>query len=86
MYVASVNPGIVTPITTATNRAGKQIPAGDYPDAIAITKNGLTAYIVDYTYAVGSSVGDVIPISTRTNQPGKAILVGGNPGAIAITP
>ena len=36
----------MTPITTATNTAGTQIKVGIDPDAIAITPNGKTAYVV----------------------------------------
>jgi DNA-binding beta-propeller fold protein YncE len=35
----------VTPISTATNKAGKAIKVGESPVAIAITPNGKTAYV-----------------------------------------
>ena len=39
--------GTVTPIATATNTAGPPIPVGGYPDAIAITPDGKTAYVAN---------------------------------------
>jgi YVTN family beta-propeller protein len=74
-YVAS-NSG-VTPISTATNKAGKPIKGLGGP--IAITPNGKTAYA-----ASGSDT--VTPVSTATNTADKAITVGKYPTAIAITP
>jgi YVTN family beta-propeller protein len=68
----------VTPISTRTNKAGRAIPVGAYPEAIAITPNGATAYVVN------ASSDTVTPISTRTNKAGPAIPVGPDPGVIAI--
>ncbi len=73
----------VTPISTATNKAGKAIKVGIAPYYIAITPNGKTAYVAN------SNSGTVTPISTATNKAGKAIKVatpGLSPVAIAITP
>jgi YVTN family beta-propeller protein len=70
--------GTVTPINTSTRRAGKPIPVGKQPRAIAITPNGKTAYVLDW----GSAA--VTPISTATNRAGPAIRVGSYPFAIAI--
>jgi DNA-binding beta-propeller fold protein YncE len=67
----------VTPILTATNKAGKAIKVGSGPDAIAITPDEKTAYV--------TSGSGVTPISTATNKAGKAIKVGNGPDAIAIT-
>ena len=76
------NAGIVTPITTTTSKAGKaiNISGRGVLYAIAITPNGETAYVVDF------SSDTVIPIQTATNRTGKAIRVGNSPEAIAITP
>jgi YVTN family beta-propeller protein len=46
--VANYGSGTVTPITVATNTAGTPINVGTHPVAIAITPNGLTAYVVNY--------------------------------------
>jgi YVTN family beta-propeller protein len=73
----------VTPIDTATNKAGKKInvDAGE----IAITPNGKTAYVANCCTATGNNLNTVTPIDTATNKPGKAIKVGEGPIAIAIT-
>ncbi len=68
----------MTPINTATNKPGKPITVGKYPDYIAITPNGKTAYVSN------EGPGTVTPISTATNKPGTAIT--GLGGPIAITP
>ena len=68
-YVVNEGSNTVTPISTATNTAGKPIKVGQGPRAIAITPNGKTAYVVNY----GSS--SVTPISTATNTPGKPITI-----------
>ena len=63
----------MTPINTATNKAGKAITVGTPPVAIAITPNGKTAY-------VANSNGDrVTPINTATNTTAQAITVGSTP-------
>jgi len=71
----------VTPISTATNKAGKVITVGSGPRAFAITPNGKTAYVV-------SNAGIVTPITTTTSKAGKAINISGRGVlyAIAITP
>jgi YVTN family beta-propeller protein len=81
-YVANTNSGTVTPITTATNRAGKPIRVADGPGtiAIAITRDGRTAYVVSGT------AGTVTPIATATNTPGKPIKAGKHPFAVVIAP
>ena len=70
----------VTPINTATNKAGKAIKVGAGPFAIAITPDGKAAYVAN----IDSST--VTPIRTTTNKALKAIKVGIGPVAIAITP
>jgi len=70
----------VTPIATATNTAGPPITVGNYPDAIAITPDGKTAYVANW------NSGTVTPIATATNTAGPAIPVGSQPENIAITP
>ncbi len=77
-YVANFSG--VTPINTATNKAGKAIKTGSSAFAIAITPNGKTAYVANL------DSGTVTPIRTATNTALKAIKVGPGPAAIAITP
>ena len=60
----------MTPISTATNTAGKPIKVGTDPGAIAITPNGKTAYVAN------DGSGTVTPIDTATNTAGKPIKVG----------
>jgi YVTN family beta-propeller protein len=77
---------MVTPIDTAVNTAGKPIRIGTSDtggcdaDVIAITPDGKTAYVTNY------SDGTVIPISTAANTAGPPIKTGKNPSYIAITP
>jgi hyaluronoglucosaminidase len=82
-YVANVGPqqrGTVTPIATATNKAGRAIPVGRNPAAIAITPNGRTA-------CVANALSDTVtPIATATSKAGNAIPAGQDPTSIAITP
>ncbi len=72
----------MTPISTATNKAGKAIKVGSGPVDIAITPDGKTAYAVNNNF----SSGTVIRIRTATSTALKAIKVGSGPYAIAITP
>ena len=87
-----VNYGSVTPITTTTGKAGKEIKVPLGPGPIAITPNGKTAYVVNAgTFFVRGHT--VTPIRTATNTALKPIkvgildvTVGESPDAIAITP
>src|SRR5437588_4907103 len=83
MYVAA--PNGVTPVTTATNAAGKPIKIGDdlpyaAPETLAITPDGRTAYIAD------TDRRTVTPVATATSSRGRPIKIDGFPGALAITP
>jgi hypothetical protein len=60
----------VTPINTATNRAGPTITLkenGGWVSGIAIAPNGKTAYLSLYN--------EVLPINTATNTAGKALKI-----------
>ena len=70
----------MTPISTATNRAGKPIKLPGAPWAIAITPDGKTAYVSTYRS------GTVTPISTATNTAGRPIRVGKGSYTLGITP
>jgi DNA-binding beta-propeller fold protein YncE len=72
----------VLAIRVATNTPERVIKVGRgaFPDAIAATPNGKTAYVT----LAGHD--EVIPISVATNQPGRPVKVGVFPDAIAITP
>jgi YVTN family beta-propeller protein len=77
----ALNGGAVTPINTATNRAGTAIPTGGSSFAMAITPNGKKVYVNGF-----NGGATVLPISTATNRAGKAIVVARVPDALAITP
>ena len=70
----------MTPIATATNRAGRPIPVGRDPRAIAMAPDGRTAYVLNWLGAT------VTPIATLTNRPGRPIRVGPFPVAAAFRP
>jgi DNA-binding beta-propeller fold protein YncE len=72
----------VLAIRVATNTLERviRVGRGAFPDAIAITPNGRTAYV---TLA---SDDEVLPISTAASKPGRAVKVGVFPDAIVITP
>ena len=84
-------PGWVTPIDTATNTVGSQIPAGDSPDLIVITPNGKTAYVNNSSS--DNAVTGVTPIdltndTTETQIPRPACPSGSGSylGPMAIVP
>jgi len=80
VYVASPSAGTVTPISTATNKAGKPIKVGKDPFDLAITPNGKVVEVVNQLS------NTVTPIFTATNRAGKPTPVGSRPWAVAITP
>jgi YVTN family beta-propeller protein len=69
----------ITPISTIRNKAGKPIRVGREPEALAVTRNGKTVYVVN----VGSDT--VTPVSTSTDKTGPAIQLHYYPLAIVIT-
>jgi YVTN family beta-propeller protein len=79
-YVANYGSATVTPINTATDKAGGPITVGDQPVAIALTPNGKTAYVVNQ----GSDT--VTPIRISDGVTGPPIKVGDSPRLIAIAP
>jgi YVTN family beta-propeller protein len=82
-YVADSGGGAgdtVTPIDLATGTRGSPITVGNYPEGIAITPDGKTAYVTNF------NDGTVTPIDLATGTPGPPITVGKEPEGIAITP
>jgi DNA-binding beta-propeller fold protein YncE len=80
-YVVNEGPGTVTPFSTLTGRVFKAIKVGNFPQAIAITPDGKTAYVLNQ--------GSVTPVDLATSIPGKKIKPvnrGYWPTAIAISP
>jgi DNA-binding beta-propeller fold protein YncE len=76
-----VTSGAVTPINTATNKAGAAIPTGGSAH-IVITPNGKTVYADGFSGGAPA----VIPISTATNEAGAAIFGARVISALAVTP
>lgn len=74
--------GTVTPVSTATNRAGHAISVGlyDYPLAIDRGRPGGDVLVLD-TYA-----GQVTPVSAATGHVFPAVTVGDFPVADVIAP
>ena len=77
--------GGITPINTETGTVGTPIVGvGFYPDAIAITPDGATAYV---TSSPGLGAGNTLtPVNTATTAAGTPLVVGSDPVAVAITP
>jgi DNA-binding beta-propeller fold protein YncE len=76
--VADFSAATVTPVTLATNAVGSTVAVGTNPDAVAITPNGVTAYVTD------NGSAKVTPITLATKTAGAAITVGTGPDAVAI--
>jgi hypothetical protein len=85
-FVVNSVSNALTPVNTATNTAGKPIKVAEVPNAIAITPDGRTAYVVSNPGFGGKGSNAVMPISTATNTPGRPIPVGNGAFGIAITP
>ncbi|HUJ06722.1 MAG TPA: YncE family protein [Streptosporangiaceae bacterium] len=70
----------VTPISTATGRAGTPIHAGRYPGPIVIAPDSATFYVASlYRYSV-------VPVSAATGRPARPIRLRQFVTAMAITP
>jgi YVTN family beta-propeller protein len=78
-YVVNYGSDTVTQIATRTSRAGRPIPVGQAPDAIAVTPDGKAAYVVDGDFDA------VTPIATATGDPGRPIAVGYAPAGVTIS-
>ena len=81
--VANLDSNSVTPVDLGTFRAGKPIPVGTEPVAVAVsvTASGTaTAFVADF----GSN--EVTPIDVATLQAGAPIAVGPGPQTIAAAP
>ena len=55
--------GVVTPISTATNRPGRPIRVACDPYAVVVTPDGKTVWVGSRNW--------VTPISTATDKPGR---------------
>jgi DNA-binding beta-propeller fold protein YncE len=70
----------VVPIRVATNTALKPITVGAGPDAIAISRDGRTAYVAS------SEANTVTPIRVVDDKALRPVKVGRQPDYLAITP
>ena len=91
VYVANATDDSVTPIAAGSNRAGRPIRVGRAPVRIAISPDGLTAYVVGAGSLTGTGPVTLTPISTATQRTSGIIPVCArgslfDGGAIAITP
>ena len=88
LYVANGESDTVTPVNTATNTPGAPIPVGDDPDSIAISPNGLTAWVANLGTAQSTNCqGSVTPIATSTNTAEAPVYTGEcDVDAVAATP
>ncbi len=83
------SPGVLVPISTATNTTGKAIAVGVNPYTFAFNPNGRYAYVVDGFDAATTAPnapGTVTPVNLADEAAGRPIKVGTNPGSIAVTP
>ena len=64
----------MTPIRTAANKAGKEIPVGDSPDALAVTENGKTVYVVNFANGPGTARGTDGCIYSNSRRRRRAVL------------
>ena len=83
-FVADPGPNLITPIDTATGTEGTPFDFNDYePDALAITPDGQTAYVVP---AQADQDSEITPVNTDTDAIGTPINTGDPVSAVAITP
>ncbi len=78
--MANTNSDDVTPIDVASGVAGRPIPVGDQPYAMAVTPDGRTVYVTNVLS------NDVTPIDVATNTAGEPIEAGVVPAGVAVTP
>jgi YVTN family beta-propeller protein len=78
--------GYLIPVTTATGAVEKAITVASSPDAIAVTPNGATAYVVCAGVPIAGVPGGVTPVNTATDTALKTIDRGGFPTDILLAP
>jgi DNA-binding beta-propeller fold protein YncE len=94
VYVVSTAPAgaeVVTPIRTASDRAGKPIPIANYKYravSIAVTRGGRTAYVLSQSMwsSKPSYAGIVTQINTASDRASRPISIGRSPSDLVITP
>jgi YVTN family beta-propeller protein len=78
-YVVSSISGTVTPLSTATGRAGPALSVGLYSYPTGVAVSGSTAVVID------SYAGQISLINTATGHVFAPITVGNFPVAVAIS-
>lgn len=81
---ASTLKGTVAVLDTTTGSVVAQVPAGEFPQAVAITPAGDQVWAANF--GRGRSRSTVTVLSTRTNKVTTNITVGKHPTAVAFTP
>ncbi|MBI3621650.1 MAG: YncE family protein [Nitrospirae bacterium] len=79
-YVASYYSGTVKVVSIFQNRVLDSIPVGEFPIGMAVSPNGLYAYVTNQHFR------SVSVIDTRTDRVVTTIDVEGNPTGIAVSP
>ena len=74
------NEADVVPVALGTGTPGKAIDVGTYPESVAVTPNGSTAWV---TRGFGST-GSLVPIDLATDKVGTPTAMAGGPAGIAI--
>jgi YVTN family beta-propeller protein len=78
LYVANGGSGTVTPISTATGKAGRPIRVGGGPGSLAVSPDGRAGYVV--------GAGSVTVIRTATNTASKPVPVNGTLSDVVFAP
>jgi YVTN family beta-propeller protein len=78
--------GGITVISTATENATTNFPAGDNPDGLAVSPDGKTLYVADVGSEVVPQAGTVSAVNTATGGVTATITVGHQPEGIAVSP
>lgn len=84
-YVATLLNNKVTPYDLAQGTTGPPIKVGVHPEALVITSDGRTMYVLSDA-AAGSDQGEVTPITLATGQAGPPIQVGDFARTMEISP
>jgi DNA-binding beta-propeller fold protein YncE len=84
-YVSSLTEDTVTPYDLAKGTAGPPVKVGVTPEAIVITPDGRTMYVLSSASA-HSKQSEVTPITIATGKAGAPIPAGGESQQMAISP
>jgi YVTN family beta-propeller protein len=87
-YITNQDSDNISVIDTPTNTVIATIPAGEYPEGVAVSQDGRRAYITNRNrLGSGNITGTVMVIDTTTNTViGSPIRVGNYPAGVAVSP